>query len=204
MLSIKKLKTRRSSSTIPFGYALDPEDNGLLQPIEHELEALNKQFVQLVSIQDKSDLAVLLEDFNRDDYPEEEYSIKDTIIKRDETISDLKLKYFILNCNQIAFISVKNLNQANWSNIDQFKELANWFEQQKIPFVMICNAGKQDIETFRSKYGLKIPVFINDEITIKAISRSNPSLLVLKKGTVVGKYPHRALPNFKTLKKILK
>lgn len=40
MLSIKKLKTRRSSSTIPFGYVLDTEDSGLLQPIEHELEAL--------------------------------------------------------------------------------------------------------------------------------------------------------------------
>lgn len=34
------MKTRRSSSTIPFGYALDREDNGLLQPIEYELEAL--------------------------------------------------------------------------------------------------------------------------------------------------------------------
>jgi hypothetical protein len=40
MLSIKNLKTRRSSSTIPFGYALDPEDSGLLQPVEKELEAL--------------------------------------------------------------------------------------------------------------------------------------------------------------------
>ncbi len=169
-----------------------------------ELEALNKQFIQLVSHQDETELAVLLEEFNRDDYPEDVYSIKDTIIKRDESISDLKLKDFILNCNQIAFISVKNLNQANWSNIDQFKDLANWFEQQQIPFVMICNAGEQDIEKFRNQYGLKIPVFINDEITIKAISRSNPSLLILKKGTVIGKYPHRALPTIKTLKKILK
>lgn len=40
MLSIKNLKTRRSSSTIPFGYVLDPEDSGLLQPVEKELEAL--------------------------------------------------------------------------------------------------------------------------------------------------------------------
>ena len=34
------MKTRRSSSTVPFGYVLDREDNSLLQPVEHELEAL--------------------------------------------------------------------------------------------------------------------------------------------------------------------
>lgn len=40
MQSIKNLKTRRSSSTIPFGYVLDKEDSGLLQPVEKELEGL--------------------------------------------------------------------------------------------------------------------------------------------------------------------
>ena len=34
------MKTRRSSSTVPFGYVLYREDNSLLQPVEHELEAL--------------------------------------------------------------------------------------------------------------------------------------------------------------------
>lgn len=172
--------------------------------LKDELEALNKRYVQLESIQDQSQLSVFIDDFNRDDYPEEHFSIKDTILKPDETISDLKLKDFILNADQIAFISVKNLNQGNWSNIEQFKVLSNLFENQNVPLVMICNAGKKDIEIFRSKYDLNIPVFINDEITIKAISRSNPSLLVLKKGTVAAKYPHRGLPNIKTLKQILK
>ena len=33
---------RRSSSTIPFGYKLSESNNQMLEPIEAELEALNK------------------------------------------------------------------------------------------------------------------------------------------------------------------
>ena len=33
---------RRSSSTIPFGYKLNEEDNSLLDPIPEQLEALSK------------------------------------------------------------------------------------------------------------------------------------------------------------------
>ena len=33
---------RRSSSTIPFGYKLSESNNEMLEPIEAELEALNK------------------------------------------------------------------------------------------------------------------------------------------------------------------
>ena len=33
---------RRSSSTIPFGYKLDEKNTAFLEPVEDQLEALNK------------------------------------------------------------------------------------------------------------------------------------------------------------------
>lgn len=40
MMQNMKSYTTRTTSTIPFGYALDPEDSGGLVPVEKELEAL--------------------------------------------------------------------------------------------------------------------------------------------------------------------
>jgi len=171
--------------------------------LNRELKTLIKEFVVLKIISDNQQFEIPSEEYNQNDYPTSEYEFINKISKLDASVTDLKMKDFILSSPKIAFISVKNLNEANWSNIAQFKSIFNWFKKQGIPMVMICNASPQDIDKFRNKYQFDIPTFVNDEITIKSISRSNPALLVLKKATVVGKYPHRALPNEKTLKRIL-
>ena len=38
------------------------------------------------------------------------------------------------------------------------------------------------------------PIFINDETELKAISRSNPTVLVIEKAVVTGKYSFRSTP----------
>ncbi len=171
--------------------------------LKNELKELVKEFVVLKSLQDNQQFEVLADEYNEDDYPSTEYEIVKRFSKVDESITEINVKDFILKSPKIAFISVKNLNKANWTNINEFKTIANWFKEEGIPIVMICNAGAKDVERFRAKYQFNIPTFINDEITIKSISRSNPALLVLKNATVVGKYPHRALPKETTLKRIL-
>ena len=63
-----------------------------------------------------------------------------------------------------------------------------------VPFVMICNASRDEINAFRKKHNFEIPVFVMDEIELKVISRSNPALMILEKGVVKGKYPYRSIP----------
>jgi hypothetical protein len=46
-----------------------------------------------------------------------------------------------------------------------------------------------------------VPVFLNDETELKAIARSNPSLMVIQKGIVKGKYPTNSTPSVEWLKK---
>ena len=63
-----------------------------------------------------------------------------------------------------------------------------------VPFMMICNATREDIDAFRKKYAFDIPVFSMDEIELKIISRSNPALLVMEKGVVKAKYTLASTP----------
>jgi hypothetical protein len=58
-----------------------------------------------------------------------------------------------------------------------------------------------EIDAFRKANNFDIPIFLNDETELKAIARSNPSLMVLKKGVVKGKYPTNSTPSVEWLKK---
>ena len=49
-------------------------------------------------------------------------------------------------------------------------------------------------QKFKKKHNFNVPMFVNDETELKAISRSNPTILVIEKGVVKGKYPYRSTP----------
>ena len=68
---------------------------------------------------------------------------------------------------------------------------------------MICNAGRKTVESFKMQYDFQLPVFVNDEITLKSISRSNPSLLIVQDAVVKGKFPHRSIPSMENLNKTI-
>jgi hypothetical protein len=44
------------------------------------------------------------------------------------------------------------------------------------------------------------PFFIGDGTFLKTINRSNPGLMIIKDGTVVGQWHHRHLPTYDELK----
>ena len=67
--------------------------------------------------------------------------------------------------------------------------------------LMISTAMRDKIEEFRATYGLVVPTLVNDETEIKAITRSNPTLMVLQNGVVKGKFPFRSTPNWVWLEK---
>ena len=85
-------------------------------------------------------------------------------------------------------------------NIDKLKKLQAACDKKGVPFVLICNASREEINKFRKKNKFNIPTFSMDEIELKIISRSNPSVVVLEKGVVKGKYPYRSTPSVESFR----
>lgn len=179
------------------------KDELKLNFIQNQLKQLEVSFVVIKSLESNQNQEVKLSDFNVEDYPSDLYQIKDTIQKQDTDITDIKLKDFILNENAVCVVFSRSLKDGNWDNLDKLKALQNTSRKLNVPFVLICNASRKEINAFKKRNNLSIPVFVNDEITIKAISRSNPSLLVIKKSIIVGKYPHRSLPKVEKFNNII-
>jgi uncharacterized membrane protein YphA (DoxX/SURF4 family) len=114
---------------------------------------------------------------------------------------EINIRKAIVHEKQIVILTALNLKEANWKNIDRIKSIYSNCKKQNIPFVLLTNASRGEIYYFRKHNELNVPIFINDETGLKAIARSNPSLMILKKGIVKGKYPHRSIPSFEWLRK---
>ena len=113
----------------------------------------------------------------------------------EEPVSEISLRSYIAHVDQVVLLSVKRMSDANWKEIASYKAIAKACKRRHVPFIMITNAAPNEIKQFRKAYGMYIPIFLNDETELKAISRSNPCLLVVRHGIVTSKYPHRSTPD---------
>lgn len=144
---------------------------------------------------------VALSEYNSSDFNAEEFQIVDTITMNDPTFNEINLRQYIVKENQIVVVSSRSLLKGNWKNIDRYKSIYNWCKVNDVPFVIITNASRGQIHYFRKKHNFMVPIFMNDETGLKTIARSNPSMMVIQKGIVKGKYPHRSTPTVDWMKR---
>ncbi len=79
--------------------------------------------------------------------------------------------------------------------------LAQKAEKSGIPFYGLSASSNEEVDTFRHEHQNMFPYFTADATLLKTIIRSNPGLLLLKNGTVMGKWPHTALPEYQKVQK---
>lgn len=143
------------------------------------------------------------EEFTLEEYTPEYYQILDTIKQINQETGEINIRDYITSAEKIVVITTRNIHKANWDAIERYKSILAETKKQGIPMVMLCSASREDMTAFRKKHNFDIPMFTNDEIELKAIARSNPSMMVIQKGIVTGKFAHRSTPTFDWLNKNL-
>lgn len=168
-------------------------------PIAAVLESNKAQYIDVMDKETGDRYPMSLADFYLPDIDTAMYAIGDTLIRLDESLTDISLKDYILEQDQILIIFSRHLGNGDFSRIPRLKEIAAKAKENNIPMIMVSTASMEEIIAFREKTGLNIPTLQNDEIEIKAITRSNPSLMVLSNSVVKGKYPYRSTPSWEWL-----
>ena len=82
-------------------------------------------------------------------------------------------------------------DDSNFGDIDQIYEYA---EENGVDFLCLTASTNEDIERWRKLTGAEYTFCNADETTLKTMIRSNPGLILLKDGTIIGKWSHNALP----------
>lgn len=93
-----------------------------------------------------------------------------------------------------------NINKTNAANQDKVNQLAAYAQEKGYRFYGLTASGGEDIEKYAKAHGVTYDYCATDEIQLKTMIRSNPGVILLKKGTVIDKWAHRDIPSVEDLK----
>ena len=187
----------------PFKALQDLSIDELKIPFVRDFIKKNTQEIYTIqNLTDSNDqFEINSKDYNTSDYPTTLYQIVNKVKKENSEVSEISMRDYIVKSNLIFVLIIKNLEDANFSSIQKISKLEKECNFKKIPFIIISNESAKSMNSFKRKNGLHIAAFTNDETELKAITRSNPALMIIKKGIIIGKYPHRSIPTFEWLSK---
>ena len=86
------------------------------------------------------------------------------------------------------------------TNIDAFKTINKTAEScinnNSCSFYCLTSSTTEKINNIQDKLKINFEFYTTDEITLKTIIRSNPGLILLKEGTIIGKWHYNNFPAF--------
>lgn len=86
---------------------------------------------------------------------------------------------------------LEKADDSTFGNIDIIYEYA---KEHGYPFLCLTASGDSAISYWRDITGAEYDFAHTDETTLKTVIRSNPGLLLIKDGTIIGKWSHNSLP----------
>ena len=124
--------------------------------------------------------------------PIHDFSIEDTKTGNDitqEVLQDTSYTFLLVSPH------LEYADDSNFGTIDEIYEYAN---EHGYKFLCLTASDSKAIKHWQDITGAEYPFYTTDETTLKTIIRSNPGLLLLKHGTIIGKWSHNDLPDLST------
>jgi uncharacterized membrane protein YphA (DoxX/SURF4 family) len=119
----------------------------------------------------------------------------------DFNITDLEsgmvLNDSLLKMKGVQFYSimydVDNAERSAMGNVNLFYDAAS---KANVPFHALAAITVEQMTSFRTETGAKYPIHMVDQTALKTVIRSNPGLLMVKDGIVVGMWHYNDWPTF--------
>lgn len=106
----------------------------------------------------------------------------------------------ILTNKVVLFVVSLSLDDAREKGMKQIIALADYAADNDIELLVATSSEAAAIEQWHREWGNpKVGYGLMDELTLKTIVRSNPGMLLLNEGTIVGKWSSRRLPSQRQL-----
>ena len=100
---------------------------------------------------------------------------------------------------QVFLLFIKNVNEANTSTIEKLKTLIAAAKSKNIDVIALSSSNDIETNQFKKKHNIELPFYQTDGVVIKTAMRTNPGLILLKKGTIMGKWSYNNYPSMENL-----
>ena len=122
-----------------------------------------------------------------------------SIITEDGDITDLILE----DAGYTLLVISHKVEKASTKNIKCVKSTIANAKKAGAKVIWLTSSYSDDIEKFKSEYGINDTFGATDDITLKTIVRSNPGLVLIKDATVIEKWHHNSLPTKDKLNQLI-
>lgn len=122
-----------------------------------------------------------------------------SIITEDGDITDLVLE----DAGYTLLVISHKVEKASTKNIKCVKSTIANAKKAGAKVIWLTSSYSDDIEKFKSEYGINATFGATDDITLKTIVRSNPGLVLIKDATVIEKWHHNSLPTKDKLNQLI-
>lgn len=118
----------------------------------------------------------------------------------DEEVTDA-----ILHDPRPVFLLVSpKLEEASDEAMDEINNVYDYALENEIGFYCVTGSGTETIAQWNDYTGAEYPYLMADEVLLKTIIRSNPGLVLLQNGTILGKWSWRDIPQEEDLPAVMK
>jgi hypothetical protein len=107
---------------------------------------------------------------------------------------DNVMDFFIYEQNYVFILVAYDLEKSSRKSQEKINNLAGWATENGLPFICLTSSLPEQSATFAEETGAPYEFFTCDEITLKTIIRSNPGLIVIKDGIIMGKWHNNDIP----------
>ena len=101
--------------------------------------------------------------------------------------------------NYTILLISPHLEQADDTNFGEINLIHEYAQEHGIAFYCLTASTEKPISRWIEMTGAEYPFCTTDETTLKTMIRSNPGLMLLRDGKIVGKWSHNRLPNAETM-----
>ncbi len=119
--------------------------------------------------------------------PIHDFSIQNA---NNEILTDFYLQDTLLTFIVIAY----DLQKSNHKKQKELNALADWAKTKGVHFIGLTSTSGAALEKYKLEQFPSYEMMFTDQITLKTIIRSNPGLILLRKGTIIGKWHYNDFP----------
>lgn len=110
------------------------------------------------------------------------------------TLNGEDITYEILDSPYAGLLIAYDLGLSDVANQTNINALASMMMANGFKFICLTSSSEEKINEFAQTHDIPYEFCITDPTTLKTIIRSNPGLVLLKKGIIVNKWHHNQLP----------
>lgn len=116
-------------------------------------------------------------------------------------ISD-KMDALLADENYSFFVVAYDLTKSSKEGFDNLTELLNYAYTKDIRSHLLTSTTS-NIQNYRQMMKFPVTLYNSDPTTLKTVIRSNPGLLLMKKGKVIGKWHYNDIPSKEDFEEII-